>query len=185
MIKNILIAVVIIAVGVGAYLYYQSTQSSTSNTTDEISITAEPSEEPTKEPVKKSEYKIEVLNGSGFAGQAGVAEEFLKDKEFDVISTGNADNYDYEKTVIQAKKEVKDTWINELKDTLGEKYTVESSVEVKEDGDADVTVIIGKQDDNGDPLEEEPTDTPEETPTGTTTTTPTTTNTPSPSPTGT
>lgn len=53
---------------------------------------------------KKEELKIKVLNGSGTAGKATEAKNLLKDKGYQEIVTGNADNYDFTQTVIQVKK---------------------------------------------------------------------------------
>ena len=127
------------------------------------------------------------MNGSGIEGEAGRAEELLNAAEFDIIGTDNADNYDYEETVIQAGDDVNEAWLDDLKSELSKKYKVQSSVDkLDTETDAQVVVIVGSFDQDGESMvkEEEATPTPEEE--EETTPTPTgeeeTTETPSPSP---
>lgn len=182
--KKIIIAVIIIlVVAIGGFMYYRSTQSTAETETDtEITSAPEPSREPTPEEVARDLYEIEIQNGSGLEGAAGTAQELLEDADFNVSGTANADNYDYTETVIRAKADVSESWLEELQDILGENYTVDSSIEeLDEEAESDVVVIVGTLDENGDEpeTEAEPTTAPDEEdeteePTGT----------PTPSPTG-
>lgn len=162
--KIIIGAVVVILVGAGGYLYYQSSQKKLTNPPTETSVTETPESTvtPTPEDVEKSAYAIEIQNGSGIAGEASRAKVLLEDADFVVDLIGNADNYDYTKTVIQAKKGVNKAWVNQLIDALKEKYDVKSQVETLDDADSDsdVIVIIGANDSEGNSMvdEEEPTD---------------------------
>ncbi|KKQ38490.1 MAG: hypothetical protein US54_C0009G0010 [Candidatus Roizmanbacteria bacterium GW2011_GWA2_37_7] len=184
--KIIIGAVIVVLVGAGGYLYYQSSQNKLANPPSEttITITQEPSSTPIPEDVKKDAYSIEVQNGSGIAGEAGRAQTLLEDADFIIDSTGNADNYDYTETVIQAKEGVSEAWINKLTETLKEKYGVSSSVETLDDADSDsdVVVIVGQNDTDGNSMvpEEEPTDEVTKAPTPTEEATETKTPTPSP-----
>lgn len=89
----------------------------------EVSITptseaAQPS--PTTEPqVDKSTVKIQVLNGTGTPGQAGIAVEALKKAGYTAgnIKTDNASNYDNSVTTIAAKDGFTGT-ANNMKDVL-------------------------------------------------------------------
>ena len=51
------------------------------------------------------DIKVEVLNGCGVTALAAKATEFLRDKKIDVISSDNADNHNYEKTLIIQRNE--------------------------------------------------------------------------------
>lgn len=47
-----------------------------------------------------SDIKVEVLNGNGQAGSANKVAMELKNKGFNVISTGNANSFDYKNTIV-------------------------------------------------------------------------------------
>lgn len=186
--KIIIGAIVVVLIGAGGFLYYQSSQKKLASppTDTTVTISKEPSATPTPEDVKIDEYSIEIQNGSGIAGEAGRAQSLIEEQEFVVDSTGNADNYDYTETVIQAKEGVSEAWLDKLKEVLKGKYEVKSQVETLDDADSDsdVVVIIGQNDSDGDSMvaEEEATDDDTETPIPTTEVTGT--KTPTPSPTG-
>lgn len=64
-----------------------------------------PTSIPTPTPsFKKEELKIKVLNGSGTAGKAGAVMGILKNKGYQEVLTGNADNFEYVKSELQVKK---------------------------------------------------------------------------------
>ncbi|MBP7967246.1 LytR C-terminal domain-containing protein [Candidatus Woesebacteria bacterium] len=161
MIWKIIGIVVIVAVLVGGgFYYYQTRQTKPTAEETSISPTETPTATPTPEEVDKAEFEIEILNGSGIVGEAGRAQKLLEDASFKVASTGNADAYDYEETVIQAGAEVSDAWIEELTKELENDYTVKGTVEeLDADADTDVVVIIGSKDENGDALESSSTST--------------------------
>lgn len=50
--------------------------------------------------INKEKAKIEIQNGTAIDGLANATAEYLKDKNFSVVSVGNAKQRDYEKTVI-------------------------------------------------------------------------------------
>lgn len=104
--------------------------------------TAVTSVAPTVAP-KRSEIKIKVLNGSGVAGGAGKAKEFLLNLGYKNVDTGNADREDYEKTEISVKASFKANG-ELLKADLGSKYSVEmGSSDVAETDSYDAVIIIG------------------------------------------
>ena len=157
---KIIIGVLIVAIiAVGGFMYYQSVQEklATPPTDTEVALSEE-KEKPTPTPeknMKPGDYSIQVQNGSGIVGQAGVVQELLEENEYNIESTGNADNYDYEETVIQAKKDVRKTWLDDIKKILKEKYDVQTKVEeLSEDADTDVVVIVGSFDESGEALGE-------------------------------
>lgn len=189
---KILIIVAILLLLAGGYFYYQSTQKPAEKAKEETSDeSVTPSEAPTPEAVAKDAYTVEILNGSGIAGEAGRAQELLESGEFKVDSTGNAENYDFEETVIQAGSDVDEAWIELLRDELGKQYSVKSGVTKLETGasESDIVVIVGSFDEDGKSMavvEEEATEETTPTPTGESTETTTTPSpSPSPSPTGT
>ncbi|PIZ63647.1 hypothetical protein COY16_01450 [Candidatus Roizmanbacteria bacterium CG_4_10_14_0_2_um_filter_39_13] len=177
--KVIIGAVVVVLIGAGGFLYYQSSQKKLANPPSDtsVTITNEPSATPTPEDVKIDEYSIEIQNGSGIAGEAGRAQSLIEGEEFVVDLTGNADNYDYTETVIQAKEGVSEAWLDKLKEVLKGKYDVKSRVETLDDADSDsdVVVIIGQNDSDGDSMvvEEVAEETPKPTEEATETKTPT------------
>ena len=186
---KIIIGVLIVAIiAVGGFMYYQSVQEklATPPTDTEVALSEE-KEKPTPTPeknMKPGDYSIQVQNGSGIVGQAGVVQELLEENEYNIESTGNADTYDYEETVIQAKKDVSEAWLDDIKKILKEKYDVQTKVEeLSEDADTDVVVIVGSFDESGEALGESTSVVEEEDVDPTPTTEASETETPTPSPT--
>lgn len=65
---------------------------------------------PTKVPtpktvIQKDQLNIEILNGTGTAGMAGSLQNQLEEIGYKIDSVGNAENYEYENTVIIAKNQ--------------------------------------------------------------------------------
>lgn len=109
-----------------------------------------PTSKPAANPIDKttglnrSKLSIVVQNGSGEAGVAGSGSSFLKNLGYNIISTGNADNYDYTNVTIQVKS-TKSEYLTLLKKDLGTDYTVgASSSDLSASASADALVIIGK-----------------------------------------
>ena len=70
--------------------------------------TTVPTETPTPTPkIERAKIKVKILNGGGVPGKATVVKNLLKEKGYEEILTGNADNFDYTKTEIQTKKDDK------------------------------------------------------------------------------
>lgn len=126
----------------------------------EVTKEAEPTEtptsaptstpKPTSDPVDKatgldrSELSVEIQNGSGIEGVAGKASDTLKALGYNVTAVGNADNFDYEGTVIQVKS-TKSDYLALLKKDLGSDYTIgTTSADLSADSSSDALVIIGK-----------------------------------------
>lgn len=160
---KIITAIIVVALlGGGGFYYYQTTQNNSDTTAEEKTEDSEtPTETPTPEEVKKDEFKIVIQNGSGIAGEAGRAQTLLEDEEFVVDSVANADNYDYEETVIQTKEDVSEAWVDELMKALEKKYTVKSKPEqLDADSESDVIVIVGSFDKDGKTMAVEEEETP-------------------------
>lgn len=91
----------------------------------------------------RADLTILVQNGSGEAGVAKVMSDKLTALGYNVSGTANADNFDYEQTVIQVKPASKDFLVL-LKKDLGTDYTIGSATS-DYTGSGDAVVIIGKE----------------------------------------
>lgn len=113
-------------------VYFKETQEATPTPTPE-------------EELNRADLKIEVLNGSGVAGLAGKAAEYLEGLGYEDIKTGNADNYDYEQTEI-AIKEDKQNYLSMIRKDLEDKYPPAEEVgTLEDDSDFDVVITLGQE----------------------------------------
>lgn len=97
-----------------------------------------------KSGLNRSKLSIAVVNGSGIEGTAGKAATILKDLGYNVVSTGNADNFDYAGVTIKVKKEMSN-FLDLLKKDLSKEYTVSAtSSDLSPDSSTDALIIIGK-----------------------------------------
>lgn len=94
--------------------------------------------------INREDLSIEIQNGSGISGAAGQASTLLKGLGYKVLSTGNADNFDYTQTVVKVKADKK-AFLNQLKLDLETEYTVESATSDLTGSTADAVVIVGKE----------------------------------------
>lgn len=103
---------------------------------------------PTPVPVEEtevefSEYSVQVLNGSGQIGAAGAGSDLVEAKGFVVDDTGNADNYDYESTVVQVKESVSKAALEAVIKALEEDYEVEEGDKLEDDNEYDIIITVG------------------------------------------
>lgn len=94
--------------------------------------------------LERSSLKIAVQNGSGVAGAATKMSDALKKLGYDVVSSGNADNFEYAETEIQVKT-TKKTYLEMLKGDLSADYTIGSATSDYTGTTADAVVIVGKE----------------------------------------
>jgi len=102
---------------------------------------------PTKTPsptpkIERKKVKIEVLNGSGTKGQAAKMKKILIDIGYQEVVTKNADNFDYQKTIIETSKEnlyIAHRVKEDLKDKLKDIQIKTGQPEM-----ADIILTIGK-----------------------------------------
>lgn len=95
--------------------------------------------------IDKSSAKIRVLNGSGKAGLASAVKDFLEGKGYKVTAVGNADSFDFTKTVIRLKESFM-KFQESLVSDLSDKYPVEVSDEnLEATGSADIEIIVGSK----------------------------------------
>lgn len=155
---KIIIGVIVAALlGAGGFMYYQSSQKKLATPPTETMVSPVPTEipTPTPEPIDKTAYTIQILNGSGVAGKAGLVQTLVEDAGFTVDSTGNASSYEYEETEIQAGADVSPAFLQALSAVLMADYEVKSSVdEIAGTSESDVVIIVGKTDANGDSMVE-------------------------------
>ncbi|OGH02864.1 MAG: hypothetical protein A2798_00315 [Candidatus Levybacteria bacterium RIFCSPHIGHO2_01_FULL_37_17] len=109
-----------------------------------------PTPKPTINPVDtqtgldRSELSVTVQNGSGESGVASKGSDTLKNLGYNVVGTGNADNFEYANVSILVKSG-KSEFLNLLKKDLGFTYTVGStSANLSNGFSSDALVIIGK-----------------------------------------
>lgn len=121
-----------------------------STPTPEETEAPSPTSKPTPVPTtgssnsQKASIKVAVQNGSGEAGVGGTAAEILRKAGYDVVSTGNADNFDYTDVNIQVKA-AKKSALALLEDDLSADYTIgDTSSDLPADTSYDALVIIGK-----------------------------------------
>lgn len=91
----------------------------------------------------KSDWQMEVLNGSGIAGLAKKVAEKIKGLDYQVVKTGNADKDDYQTTQIWVKKDLldkADLIIADLKDVV----KIASVAGELTEGTASARIILGK-----------------------------------------
>lgn len=99
---------------------------------------------PSATPIKTG-LSIRILNGNEQKGAASAAKKILEEKGYNVVSTGNADNFDYAQTEIIIKSD-KISALDKLKTDLSGSYTIGSTSATLDPKAAyDAQVIIGKE----------------------------------------
>jgi len=107
-------------------------------------ISPTPTVLPTPTPsFKKEDLKIKVLNGSGTVGKATQVKDILKNKGYQEILTGNADNFDYKQSEVQVKKSKLEA-VGMLKADLKDYTSSIKQTVLDEKEAADVVFIIGQ-----------------------------------------
>ncbi|GAI74930.1 unnamed protein product, partial [marine sediment metagenome] len=89
--------------------------------------------------------KVEVLNGCGEKGIAAKISDFLRTEHIDVVRSENADNFDYEKTVL-IQRSYDFSNLKTVAKTLDFDITNEEQVitQPSSTADVDITLILGK-----------------------------------------
>ncbi len=125
-----------------------ATETPTPTTNPLVSPTVTPT--PTVNPVDKasgldrSKLSVTVQNGSGTAGVAAKGVTALKDLGYDVVGSGNADNFNFTNVTIQVKSS-KSNFLALLKRDLGFSYTIGSATsDLPDSFSSDALVIIGQ-----------------------------------------
>jgi hypothetical protein len=91
-----------------------------------------------------SVYTITILNGTGRENEATKLETILQDGGFSVVKTGNADNFNYEKTQLRFKEKVPDEAKLPLDKLLKTLYDFSIGTKLEEEYDSDILIIVGR-----------------------------------------
>ncbi len=97
---------------------------------------------PTPVDINFSDYKIQVLNGSGVVGEAGVIRDLLEKEGAKDVATDNADSYDHAKTEIKLKKEVGEKVFTKLKEILVDYAVIKGDI-LPKTSSYDIVITIG------------------------------------------
>lgn len=92
----------------------------------------------------KEDLNVKILNGVGTAGLAGDVKDILQEKGYGEVLTENADTFDYEKTEIQVKEEVKGAGEIVAEDLSENGVTDPDITTLDEDEAADIIIIVGE-----------------------------------------
>jgi hypothetical protein len=170
--KRTLILIVIVILFVLAVLYIKATGKSKNQQTTTASMAPSATESPASSPLSsetpsfsptptstprpsvnpvdkqtgldRSQLNVVIQNGSGEAGVAVKASDYLKGLGYNVSSTGNAETYDFINVFIQVKADKSD-YLRLLKKDLGFNYTIgTTSADLSSGAGEDALVIIGK-----------------------------------------
>ncbi len=90
-----------------------------------------------------TKFQVNILNGSGIAGEASRAKDLLTAAGFKVSGTGNASSYSFTKTVIKAKSDVDSAFLTKLSETLGKSYSLDKAQTLSDSSSDDVQVVVG------------------------------------------
>jgi len=160
--SKVLLFIVIAAITgfiiVGVYLFFiEGYDFSLTKDSEKKTVEIEEELSPTQTPetIDRSAFDIQVLNGSGIAGEAANVQTLLEDEDFSVSEIGNAESADFTRTQILYTEDVSEEFLDELESVLETRGPVETE-EADADQTEDVVVIVGS-----DLAEEETTPTPE------------------------
>lgn len=114
-----------------------------SQVTEETVTTVSPI--PTQRPEPNlSDYKSQVLNGSGVAGAAKEVSDALEEKGFEKIDTGDANSYNYIDTEVSLKEDVSPDLFEVLKSIL-EQYNLKEVKSLEDAKEYDIVIIVGSK----------------------------------------
>ncbi len=91
------------------------------------------------------DIKVEVLNGCGEKGIAALTADFLRTEHIDVVRSENADNFDYERTMLISRSDNQYN-LKTIASALNFEIDDENRVLIQHDSasDVDLTLILGK-----------------------------------------
>jgi len=138
----IILVIILIVTGVLFFFLFNSTSKKAPIETKKTTI--EPTKAPEKAQINRSEWTLEVLNGSGVAGFAAKAAAKLTEQGYTVVKTGNADNQDYKKSELFVSENMQSKaqlLIDDLKDSYG--FTEVKAV--LKDSTASARIILGAE----------------------------------------
>ena len=148
---GLVVVIVLGLIGGGVLVYKKAMMGKQEKQEDSVSTAPSPTPVPVEEQeaspaaeLKREEIKIQILNGTGVAGEAKKAKDLLEDLGYTDIKIANASSYDYDEVEISLKEESQN-YFNLLSDDLKEEYDVSEEMgELDEDEKFDAIVILGK-----------------------------------------
>lgn len=149
-----LVTLFLIALGGGIYVYTSGVKNTNSNLatlTPVVSTEPTPlgspiaSASPSGTPRPLASYKVSILNGSGQIGVAGDAKVIIEKAGFKVSSLGNADNFNFDTSLIQAKTSVPQSILDTLNKALSSKYSVKIGDNLDPKDSFDIIITIGSK----------------------------------------
>lgn len=142
--------IVLIVLGLGALIgggiYFYKARTAGNQTTPSETVSA-PTPTPTSaQEVNLAEYNIQVLNGSGIAGEAGRAKALLAKAGFEDFEVGNAKTYDYTDTEIRTMSDTPNKVYDAAEDALTDGgYSVKRGTTLSVDSDFDIVITVGSK----------------------------------------
>lgn len=110
--------------------------------------TSTPTPTSTAEPVAREELTINILNGTGVAGEASLLQAELTDLGYDNIEASNAEDQDETRTTVTYGPSVGEDVKEEINDLLEEMYTDVRIVEDELD-EFDIQILTGPRQASG------------------------------------
>lgn len=92
-----------------------------------------------------STYKVSALNGNGGIGVATAAKAILVKAGFNVSYIGNADNFNFTDTLVQAKSSVPQSVVDIVTNTLSSNYSVKVGDALDPQSTYDIVVTVGSK----------------------------------------
>lgn len=114
---------------------------------EETLIVSQQEPTPTQPPAKEadlSQFKIQILNGSGVSGIAKSTRDVFEEEGFEMIDIGNAASQDYQETEVSFKEDV-DTQVSEMIKQILSDYVVVEGEPLAESSNYDIIVTIGRK----------------------------------------
>ena len=148
--KRWIIIVIVLLLAGGGFLFYRNRLTSKESEESLFSTPTIPVEEnltptPTEDPEKidKSKIKIEILNGTGIAGEASFLKTKLTELGYKEVRTGNASEENYTTTEATFLSSLSSEVVDEITQKLNEIYTKVDTKTSKDLKGNDVKVIVG------------------------------------------
>lgn len=103
---------------------------------------AAPEPTPTEVALNLSEYKVQILNGSGTPGAAKTVGDLLEKEGFAAMTLGNAKEYGYTDTEVAVKKSVPSQVFEKIQAALPT-YSVVEVTALSDDSSYDIVITVG------------------------------------------
>lgn len=147
--KWIIIAIVgLLIIGGAAFFVLSGGESETSDPTPTSSVdfiqTPQPTTaaSPTAGPINRDDISVQILNGTGIAGEAGALQQILSSAGYKDIKTGNAPNT-VTVTTMTYNSSTSAAVVTELTGLLEKTYQQVETKQSSTTGSADVTIVVG------------------------------------------